>query len=192
MVVIIKKFIGVLDKIDAILSTLLIILIFLDVMLQVFVRVTPNSISVQWTVEMGSMLLCALIWVGLGMGIKNDSHTRFSLIIDRLPGKTRRVFLILADFAFIAFNVILAYYTFTMLKFYADHGNVTQILKWGRQYTMAPMAVGLAFAAVRLLYNIINSIQHFKDPITPQSAEDIAEMADLESLKEEKNEEVKA
>ena len=157
-----------LDKIDAVISTLLIILIFLDVMLQVFVRITPNSISVQWTVEMGSMLLCALIWVGLGMGVKNDSHTRFALIIDKAPIKVRRAFLIFADIAFIAFNVLLAIYTLRMLTFYADHGNVTQILKWGRQYTMAPMFIGLAYAALRLVYGLCLAIKHYNDPITAE------------------------
>ena len=160
-----KKLIDILDKVDEIISTLFIILIFGDVMLQVFTRVTPNSISVQWTVEMGSILLCALIWVGLGMGIKNDSHTRFTLVIDKMSDKMRRISLIISDFAFIVFNVILAYYTLTMLQFYASHGNKTTILHWGRQYTMAPMFVGLAFAAIRLLYGIVHSIQHFNDPM---------------------------
>ena len=175
-----KKLIDILDKADEIISTLFIILIFGDVMLQVFTRITPNTISVQWTVEMGSILLCALIWVGLGMGIKNDSHTRFTLVIDRMPDKARRVSLMLSDLAFIAFNAILAYYTLSMLQFYAEHGNKTTILHWGRHFTMAPMFVGLAFGAVRLLYCIVHSIQHFNDPMERALLKDEAPAAEEE------------
>ena len=157
------KVFKILSRLDIILSAIFVILIFIDVLLQVFTRVTPNTVAVKWTVEMGSILLCALIWMGMGAGITNDSHTRFTLILEHLPEKPRKIMRLLGDLAFMAFCVILAYYTYSMLKFYADHGTVTTILRWGKNWSKLPMFLGLVIAAVRLLLVMFTAIRHFND-----------------------------
>lgn len=158
-----KKALSVVKQLDVIASGSFLILIFIDVMLQVFTRITPNTIAVKWTVEMGSILLCALLWVGLGPGITHKSHIRFTMIIERFSPKIQKIFEVLGDLVFMAFCCILAYYTFTMLQFYAANGTSTTILQWGKQWTKLPMLIGLVVATIRLGYGALNTMSHLND-----------------------------
>lgn len=163
-----KKALNVVKQLDTIATGVFLILVFVDVMLQVITRITPNTIAVQWTVEMGSMLLCAMLWVGLGPGIQHNAHIRFTMITGLFPKKVQKVFDIFSDLVFMAFCIILAYYTLTMLQFYADHGTSTTILRWGKQWTKAPMFIGLVIATIRLAYAALNTIVHFNTSETTE------------------------
>lgn len=142
------------------------VLIFIDVMLQVVTRITPNSIAVRWTVEMGSILLCALLWIGLGQGIAHNSHIRFTMIIELFPPKVQKLFEVFADLVFMAFCCVLAYYTWTMLQFYATNHTATTILQWGKQWTKLPMFLGLVIASIRLAYGSLHILTHLNELTT--------------------------
>ena len=164
MVMNMKKAFDIVKRLDIIASSAVMILIFIDVMLQVFTRITPNTIAVRWTVEMGSILLCAMIWVGLGQGISNKAHIRFTMIVEMFPKKIQKIFDIIGDLVFMAFCCVLAYYTWKMLQFYAINHTATTILRWGKQWTKLPMFIGLVVAAIRLLLCALSTVKHFNDP----------------------------
>ena len=158
-----KKTLAIVKRLDIIASGVFLIFVFIDVLLQVFTRITPNTIAVKWTVEMGSILLCAMLWVGLGQGISHKSHIRFTMVIEMFPQKVQKVFEVLGDLVFMAFCCVLAYYTWTMLQFYADNHTATTILQWGKQWTKLPMFLGLAIAAVRLALVALTTLSRLKD-----------------------------
>lgn len=161
-----KKLLDIVKRLDIIASGIFLILIFIDVLLQVFTRITPNTIAVKWTVEMGSILLCALIWVGLGQGICNKGHIRFTMVIEMFPKKVQRFFDVFGDLVFMAFCCILAYYTWSMLQFYAENHTVTTILQWGKQWTKLPMFIGLVIAAIRLALVALTTLSHLDETET--------------------------
>ncbi|MCD8148757.1 MAG: TRAP transporter small permease [Clostridiales bacterium] len=132
-------------------------------MLQVFTRVTPNTIAVKWTVEMGSILLCALLWVGIGQGISHKSHIRFTMVIEMFPPKIQKIFEVFGDFVYFVFCAILAYYTWSMLQFYAANNTRTTILQWGKQWTKLPMFLGLVVAMIRLALVALTTLSHLND-----------------------------
>lgn len=163
MVVNMKKAFDIVKRLDIIVSAAILILIFIDVMLQVFTRITPNTIAVKWTVEMGSILLCAMLWLGLGQGIANRAHIRFTMVVEMFPKKLQKIFDIIGDLVFMAFCCVLAYHTFSMLQFYAANGTATTILRWGKCWTKLPMFIGLIVAAIRLLLCALSTLKHFND-----------------------------
>lgn len=158
-----KKALDIIKRLDIIASGIFLILIFIDVLLQVFTRVTPNTIAVKWTVEMGSILLCAMLWVGMGQGITHKSHIRFTMVVEALPPKLQKIFEVFGDLVFLVFCLVLAYHTLTMLQFYADHNTVTTVLGWGKQWTKLPMLIGLLVAAVRLALVALTTLSHLND-----------------------------
>jgi len=161
-----NKALDTVKRLDIIASSAIMILIFIDVMLQVFTRITPNTISVKWTVEMGSILLCAMLWVGLGQGISNKAHIRFTMVVEMFPPKVQKIFEVIGDLVFMAFCCVLAYHTFSMLQFYAANGTSTTILRWGKCWTKLPMFIGLVIAAIRLLLCALTTLKHINDPVT--------------------------
>ena len=158
-----KKALAIIQRLDVIASGIFLILIFVDVLLQVFTRITPNTIAVKWTVEMGSILLCAMLWVGLGQGISHKSHIRFTMLIEAFPPKIQKILEVFGDLVFFAFCLVLAYHTWSMLEFYAEHNTVTTILGWGKQWTKLPMFIGLLVAAVRLALVAVTTLSHLND-----------------------------
>ncbi|MDR1317771.1 MAG: TRAP transporter small permease subunit, partial [Spirochaetales bacterium] len=73
-----KTKISALFRIDEVISAVLLICIFIDVALQVISRLTPGN-AIFWTVEMGEILLAALIWMSVGPAVLRNSHVRFDL-----------------------------------------------------------------------------------------------------------------
>ncbi|MCC8189477.1 MAG: TRAP transporter small permease, partial [Planctomycetes bacterium] len=124
------------------------------VLLQVYSRLAPGT-APRWTVEMGSILLGALIWMGLGSGVETGSHIRFDMLIALLPPRYRRWFDLAANLFFAAFLILLSIYTMQMLIWYGRMGSKTTLLGWNKGWTKLPMFVGLVVAAVRVLYLIV-------------------------------------
>lgn len=161
-----KKLLNIVKRLDIIASGIFLLLIFVDVMLQVITRITPNTIAVKWTVEMGSILLCALLWIGLGQGINNKAHIRFTMVVEMFPKKVQKMFEVFGDLVFMIFCCILAYYTWSMLQFYAENNTVTTILQWGKQWTKMPMFLGLIIAAIRLVLVALTTLSHLNETET--------------------------
>ena len=164
-----KKILKILSELDIYASGILLILMFLDCMLQILTRVAPTT-APKWTVEMGTILMCAMLWIGMGQGVRDEAHIRFTMIVDLFPRKAQKAFLILGDAVFLVFSVILAYYSFRMLEFYAQNHQSTTILGWEKCYTKAPMFIGLVVVVIRLAYGIVRGIVHFNDPADDSAA----------------------
>ena len=141
---------GVLKKLDVAVVTTLMVLIFLNVVLQIMSRVTPGRV-VQWTVEMGEILLVAIIWMGIGLGVLNSTHIRFDMLLSKLPHKAKKILYVAGNIIFAVFLLIIAYYTIDLLEFHIRVNNRTPSLRWNRAIIRAPVLIGCVIGAVRLL-----------------------------------------
>jgi TRAP-type C4-dicarboxylate transport system permease small subunit len=151
-----------LKSIDLTISAVILAFIFLDILLQVYSRVAPGT-APRWTVEMGSILLCALIWMGIGSGIESNAHIRFDMIIGLFPPKIRKTFDIIGNIIFVIFLILLSVYTMQMLLWYMRMGTSTVLLQWNKGWTKMPMFLGLAIASLRLVRIIIGSFAAFNE-----------------------------
>jgi TRAP-type C4-dicarboxylate transport system permease small subunit len=150
MVKILKNILKFLSRLDMYVVTLLMLGIFLNIMLQVMSRLTPGRI-VHWTVEMGEILLVAVIWLGIGLGVLNSTHVRFDILLSKLPHKTKKIFYVVGNIIFAAFLIMLAYYAIGMLKNHIRFNNRTPALRWSRAFIRAPVLIGCTIGALRLL-----------------------------------------
>ncbi len=155
-----KKALRFLKNLDLTISALILALIFLDIMLQVYSRLAPGH-APRWTVELGSILLCALLWMGIGSGVQSNSHIRFDMLIALFPPRIRKIFDIIGNVFFAVFLILLSIYTMQMLIWYMELGTTTTLLGWNKGWSKMPMFIGLVIASVRLLHVIFNSIVEF-------------------------------
>jgi len=144
------KVLDFLKRLDVIIVTLLTIAAFVNVMLQILSRIMPVRV-VPWTVEMGEILLAAIIWMGLGLAVLNNSHVRFDMMLSKMSYKTKKIFYIIGNVVFAIFLGILAYHTVSLLQFHIRANNRTPMLGWNRAYIRAPVLIGCIVGAARML-----------------------------------------
>jgi TRAP-type C4-dicarboxylate transport system permease small subunit len=143
-------FLGIIKRLDTIFATSLMLAIFLNIWLQIFSRVTPGK-AVFWTVEMGEMLLAAMIWMGIGLAVITNTHVRFDMLLVKLPHKTKKIFFVIGNILFAVFLIILAYYAVKLLSFYLRSNSRTPALRWNKAYIRWPVLLGSSIGAIRLL-----------------------------------------
>ena len=141
---------NILKRLDVGIAATLMLGAFINVMLQITSRLTPGN-AISWTVEMGEILLAGIIWMGIGMGVLNNTHVRFDLILTKLPHKQKRIFYIIGNIAFAIFLLILAYYTVNLLAFYIRSNTRTPSLRWNKAFIRAPVLIGCVIGAARML-----------------------------------------
>ncbi|MFP3042074.1 TRAP transporter small permease [Treponema primitia] len=137
-------------RIDNIVAGVFLGMIFLDVMMQIISRVTPGN-AISWTVEVGEMLLGAVIWIGIGPAVLSNSHVRFDLLLNKVPLKGQRVLFVFGNLTFASFLSIMAFYTINLLSFYLKTNSVTTILRWNKFWVRLPMFVGCIIGIIRML-----------------------------------------
>ena len=175
------KILNFLKRLDVTIATLVMIAIFINVMLQILSRILPFRV-VPWTVEMGEILLAAVIWMGIGLGVLNNSHVRFDLLLTKLPYKTKKKFYIIGNIIFAVFLLILAYHAVSLLEFYIKTNTRTPQLRWNRAYIRAPVLIGCVIGAIRMVIQAWYFAKN-KIPLPSGEAEEIRSI--MEANKEE-------
>ncbi|MDR3200846.1 MAG: TRAP transporter small permease [Spirochaetales bacterium] len=137
-------------RIDEIIAAIILICIFIDVALQVISRITPGN-AIFWTVEVGEMLLAALIWMAVGPATLSNSHVRFDLILLKMPPRARKYLYIFGNITFAVFLVLIAILLVDLMSFYKSHNSVTTGLQWNKFYVRIPMLAGCVIGTIRLL-----------------------------------------
>ena len=141
---------NVLKQLDVGIAATFMLGAFINVMLQIISRITPGN-AISWTVEMGEILLAAIIWMGIGIGVVNNTHVRFDLILTKLPHKPKKIFYVIGNITFAIFLIILAYYTINLLFFYVRSNTRTPSLRWNKAIIRAPVLIGCLIGAARML-----------------------------------------
>jgi len=152
-----KKILKKISHIDYFLISIAMIAIYGDVMLQVLGRVTPGS-SFSWTVEMGQILLGALIWLGISVGVRERTHVSFTMLIELLPAKIRKCVDVLDDITFIIYLLSIAYFSYMMISTYFRLGKMSSLLHINIGFLRLPMLIGTIFGAVVLIIKVVNEV----------------------------------
>ncbi len=133
---------------------LIVVAIFIDILLQVASRMTPGN-AISWTIEIGEILLAALIWLGISVGVSTDSHIRFDMVYTLMPAWMKRAATVVSHAVFAAFLLILARQTLVLLEFYQRTESMTPVLRWSKYWTKMPMLIGCCIAALNLIVQMI-------------------------------------
>jgi TRAP-type C4-dicarboxylate transport system permease small subunit len=145
-----KKLVHYVDAIETAIGPFILLIIFLDVILQVMSRTLPGN-AIPWTVELGEILLGALIWLGIGVGITKNSHVSFDLLLKRFPKKWQRIACFWNINLFIGYLFLLAVFTVQLLGFYQKLSAKSTILQIGMFWIRLPILIGCALTIIRLI-----------------------------------------
>ena len=140
--------------VDKIIVTILVLLIFFDVFLQVISRILP-SLRLSWSVQMGEVLLGALIWIGFSVGIKENAHVKFTIFTDLFSDNKKKQLEVLSDILFLTYLGILGVLVYKMIHNFFKLGRVDSLLQVNLGYLRLPMLFGVLFSIIVLIKKII-------------------------------------
>ncbi len=156
----------VLKNIEVYIGALLLAVAFIDVMLQVLSRILPGN-AISWTVELGEILLGAIIWIGIGAGVVIDDHVNLDFVVKRFPERVKKYLGVLNNIFFIIYLLLLGGLTYDLMLTYVRFDSKTTMLRLGLYWVRFPIVVGCVLAIIRLLiktYNVIrNKEKMFQD-----------------------------
>ena len=136
-------------NLDGTVGYLLLFVILVVVFLQIMSRVLPGN-TISWTLEVSEMLLGALIWLNISVGIISGAHVSFDLVVRRLPHKAQKFVVLLNNAIFIAYLVLLAAFTIQVLDYYLVLGAKSTILQISMFWVRMPILIGCVLTIVRL------------------------------------------
>ncbi|HUL01509.1 MAG TPA: TRAP transporter small permease [Nitrospirota bacterium] len=145
----VKKSIDMIKNIDEYVGILIMVVILIDVFLQILSRIIPGN-AISWTLELGEILLGALIWMTISVGVARNTHVSFDLVIKRLPIKATKVCVIIANFIFIIYLVFLGVFTVQILRYYLVLHQTTTMLDISKFWVRMPILIGCIMTALRL------------------------------------------
>lgn len=158
-----NKAIEYIKRTDVIAITIILFMILVDVILQVLSRILPGN-AIPWTVEVGEMLLGAIIWLGVSAGIYKKAHVRFDLILNRLSSKGEKAIKFIGDLFFLIYVILLASFTRTLLHHYTILDSKSTILGISMYWVRMPILIGCIASIVRIIiqqYGLIKNINLF-------------------------------
>lgn len=144
-----KRALHSLKNLDGTVGYLLLFAILVVVFLQVLSRVLPGN-TISWTLEVSEMLLGALIWLNISVGIISGAHVSFDLIVRRLPHKLQKLAVLLNNAIFIVYLVLLAAFTIQVLDYYLVLGAKSTILQISMFWVRLPILIGCVVTIIRL------------------------------------------
>ncbi len=144
-----KRALHSLKNLDGTVGYLLLFVILIVVFLQIMSRVLPGN-TISWTLEVSEMLLGALIWLNISVGIISGAHVSFDLIVRRLPHKAQKFVVLLNNAIFIAYLVLLAAFTVQVLDYYLVLGAKSTILQISMFWVRMPILIGCVVTIIRL------------------------------------------
>jgi len=138
-----------LKNLDGTVGYLLLFVILVVVFLQIMSRVLPGN-TISWTLEVSEMLLGALIWLNISVGIISGAHVSFDLVVRRLPHKAQKFVVLLNNAIFIVYLVLLAAFTVQVLDYYLVLGAKSTILQISMFWVRMPILIGCVLTIIRL------------------------------------------
>ena len=138
-----------LKNIDGFVGYSLLFIILVVVFLQILSRVLPGN-AISWTLEVSEMLLGALIWMNISVGVISNAHVSFDLIVRRLPHKAQKVMALVNNGIFIVYLLLLGGFTVQVLDYYLVLGAKSTILQISMFWVRMPILLGCILTIIRL------------------------------------------
>ncbi len=139
----------ILDGIDLAIAPTILVIAFVDVLLQILSRVLPGN-ALPWTIEVGEMLLGFMIWFGISVAARNNNHIGFDLLVRNFPEAAKRVLGLIGINLFIFYLGWLGLATIELLQHYQKFESRTTILQMHMFWVRLPILIGCVSTIIRL------------------------------------------
>ena len=127
---------------------ILTILLFLQVVSRYLFK-----FSFTWMEELGTIMFVYMTYLGISGAITSRKHLRIDFLLDIMPFRVKRVFLIFSNVVFAAFNVFVSIVMVDLIKLLGS--SVTTILRIPKAAVYSIIPIALLFSVVRLVQDTI-------------------------------------
>lgn len=135
--------------------------ITLCMMLQIFMRHVVGQ-SLSWSEESIRFVFVWMIFMGFGIGVRENRHISILVIKNALSPRNKIVLEIISNLIFLAYSIFIVYYGVEVVQSFVSMGQTSPALNipMGLVYLAAP--VGFAITTLRLTQSTYSLIQKFK------------------------------
>ena len=147
-------FMRIVETVEMAIGPIILFIIFADVFMQVLSRIIPGN-AISWTVEVGEILLGALIWFGISTGVKMNSHVGFDLIVGGVNARWKKYLGIWNILVFIVYLVLLGTFTVELLRYYQKLDSKSTILRISMFWVRLPILLGCVMTSIRLVVKLV-------------------------------------
>lgn len=120
--------------------------------LQVFSRYVLQH-SFTWMEEFGTIMFVWMIYLGVSGAVTYRKHLRIDFLLDMMPFKIKRIFLIFSNLVFAAFNVYISLVMVNVIKLMGS--SVTTMLRYPKAVVYAIIPISLILAIIRIVQDTI-------------------------------------
>jgi len=153
-----SMFVRVVEAVEGAIGPFILVVIFFDIVMQVLSRIIPGN-AISWTVELGEILLGALIWFGISSGVKKGSHVGFDLLVKAVGPRGKKALGIWNITVFIVYLVLLGIFTIQLLMYYQKLDSKSTILRISMFWVRLPILAGCVMTVIRLAVKLVNVIR---------------------------------
>jgi len=145
-----------LDYFEYYMLALLLLVILSGVILGIAYRWLPFTL--QWTVELCQTAFNWMVWIGISLCIKEDSHTRLTFVYDLFPPDKKRILRIFSLACFIFLLTVIGYNAAKMNLYYLAKGMRTPAMRISYFWVRIPIVIGCAISIFRLINITIKEV----------------------------------
>lgn len=113
----------VIDRLEEVFISLSILIATLLVLVNVILRLMGSGIT--WSEELIRYLLIWVTFVGMSVCARQREHVSIEFIPQMLKAQTHKILMIFIQFTSLIFSIILTLYSFQLLRFNIETGQVT-------------------------------------------------------------------
>ncbi len=147
-----KKFFNaiskVLDYFELVVTGVCLICMVVFIAMQVFCRYVLNS-PLSWTEEFARYLMIVMVFIGVSMAIKSNSHMGVSSFVDMLPNKIKYVIEFFGMAVMLVLYAALCYLGLTLMKGIFSSGQVSSVMRVPMWIFYSCFPVGFALSVIR-------------------------------------------
>ncbi|MPM30408.1 hypothetical protein SDC9_76957 [bioreactor metagenome] len=109
--------------------------------------------SFTWMEELGTVMFVWMIYLGISGAVTYRKHLRIDFLLDLMPFKVKRVFLILSNLIFAAFNVYICMVMVNVINLLGS--SVTTMLRMPKAVVYSIIPISLVLTVFRIVQDTI-------------------------------------
>jgi len=151
-----KSKLKIIDYFEYYMLAFLLLVILAGVILGIAYRWLP--FTWQWTVELCQTAFNWMVWIGISLCIKENTHTRLTFIYDLFPPDKKKILKIFSLICFIFLLIVIGYNAGKMNLYYLEKGMKTPAMGLSYFWVRIPIVIGCVISIIRLIKITIEKI----------------------------------
>lgn len=157
-----KKVLDFLDNFEERAITVILPLMVFVVFMATFFRFTKLMI-IPWSEELARYLMVWTVFLGIGVGAKNNAHFTVDNFVNALPKSTHKISFLLRTVIIVGFCGFMTYVSVGLIQKLAAMGQKTPALQLPTWLIYSAIPVGLTLMVIRTLQFAIKKFKAEKD-----------------------------